>query len=154
MKLNEYFIMQEFLCKKEYEKLMTLPEDMRLNAFFKLVDKRIINAILYIRKEIGLPVEVNTWHKGGDKQWRGHRTKDCEIGAELSMHRKTPCQAVDFNVLGMAIEDVRKFVIEHQKELYDLGIRRMESAKFSPTWIHLDTKFVKNYKDKIYVFRK
>lgn len=154
MQLNKYFIAQEFICEEEYDKLMLLPENMRLNAFFKLVDKRIINAVLYIRNKLGLPVEVNTWHKGGDKQWRGHRTEKCDIGAEFSMHKKTPCQAVDFRVKGMADDDVKKFIIEHQKELYALGIRRMEHKDDAPTWQHIDTKAVRNYKDKIYVFRK
>lgn len=154
MQLNKYFIAQEFLSKREYEKLMTLPADMRLNAFYKLVDKRVVESVMFIRKTIGLPVEVNTWHKGGDKQWRGHRTPECKIGSKLSMHRKTPCQAVDFTVIGMDISEIRKFINEHQAELYALGIRRMESVIDAPTWIHNDMKFVKNYKDKIYTFRK
>ena len=152
MKINEYFVAQEFLSETDYEQLMSLPEKMRLNTFFKLVDKRLINILTYLRKESNSPITVNNWHKGGKFQWRGLRTKTCTIGAKHSAHRKVPCAAVDFDIKDYTDDEVKAFVIKREKKLYALGCRRMESAAFAPTWCHLDLVTKRGYRDKIYIF--
>ena len=50
------------------------------------------------------------------------------------------------------IQNKEKLETIHQKELYDLGARRMESEDFADTWCHLDLKPVKGYENKIYIF--
>jgi hypothetical protein len=153
MKINEYFVAQEFIPPVEYEQIMKLHEDLRLKAFYKLVDERLVKIATYIREKLKAPVRLNTWHiSNGGFQWRGHRTKECTIGAKFSMHKRTPCGAIDFNVVGMTDNAVKEWIMENQKELYALGVRRMEDKKIATTWTHLDTKRVKGHENKIHVF--
>ncbi len=142
------FIIEEFVTPELYKTIMktTNPKE----EFYKYVDKRIVDIVQFVRTKSGKVVVINNWHKGGTYSLRGWRPKNCKIGAKLSMHKTG--KAVDFDIVGMTDDEVKEFVMKYQKELYDLGARRMESEDFADTWCHLDLKPVKGYLNKIYTF--
>lgn len=151
MKINKYFDMREFIPKSEYNKIMKLREDDRLNAFYKLINPKIVDIASKLREMFNRPMIINNWHTGGNYTMRGWRPANTKIGAKKSMHKKG--MAFDFDVKGLTDFQVKEFIMNHEKELYTIGVRRMESEEDSATWTHLDIKDVKGYTNKIYVFR-
>ncbi len=151
MQLNKYFIAQEFLCEKEYNKLMLLPENMRLNAFFKLVDKRVVDLAVFVREFFNKPVRVNTWHIRGELQYRGWRPKSCKIGAKFSDHKIG--KAFDFNVVGLSDDYVKEQIMKNEDIFYKAGVRRLEHKDFATTWTHLSVNDKVHHNGKINVFK-
>jgi hypothetical protein len=147
MKISENFKMQEFLTPEDYKKIIATKEP--IVEFFNLIDKKIVDAAEFIRESTNKPMIINTWDSGGQFSLRGLRPLNCKIGAKQSMHKKG--KAFDFNVIGLSDNEVKQWVISNEKKLYDLGIRRMESKEFSPSWCHLDLKETK-IKNKIVIF--
>lgn len=150
MKINKYFDIREFIPESEYNKIMKLSEDDRLNAFYKLVNPKIIEIATYIRELFGKPMVINNWHTGGTYSLRGWRPANTKIGAKKSMHKKG--KAFDFDIKGLSDDVVKDTIIKHEKELYKIGVRRMESREDAGTWCHLDIQPVKGFINKIYVF--
>lgn len=151
MKINKYFDMREFIPKSEYNKIMKLREDDRLNAFYKLINPKIVDIASKLREMFNRPMIINNWHTGGNYTMRGWRPTNTKIGAKKSMHKKG--MAFDFDVKGLTDSQVKEFIMNHEKELYAIGVRRMENEEDSATWTHLDIKDVKGYTNKIYQFR-
>ena len=151
MKLNQYFDMREFIPPAEYNKIMKLAESDRLNAFYKLVSPKIIEISTYVRELFGKPMIINNWHTGGTYTLRGYRPANTKIGAKNSMHKKG--EAFDFDIKGLSDIQVKEIIIKHEKELYKIGVRRMESGEDAGTWCHLDIKNVKGFTNKIYIFK-
>lgn len=150
MKFNKYFDIREFIPESEYNKIMKLSEDDRLNAFYKLINPKIIEIATYVRELFGKPMIINNWHTGGTYTLRGWRPLNCPVGAKKSLHKKG--KAFDFDIKGLSDDEVKDTIIKHEKELYKIGVRRMESREDAGTWCHLDIQPVKGYTNKIYVF--
>ncbi len=150
MKVSNNFIMQEFIPPKEYATIMKLKtEQGRLKAFYKLVDKRIVELAQFYREFFKVPIIINNWHSGGTYTLRGMRPTSSKVGAKHSMHKSKPCGAFDCDVKGKTAEQVRDIIMDNQELFYSKGLRRLED---DVTWIHNDLK-ITNLKDKIYVFK-
>ena len=147
-KVSTNFIIEEFVTPQLFKTIMKTNNP--IEEFYKYVDKSIVDIVQFIRTKTNKVVVINNWHKGGTFTLRGFRPKNTKIGAKLSTHKTG--KAVDFDIVGMTDKEVKEFVIKHQKELYALGARRMESEDFADTWCHLDLKPVKGYENKIYTF--
>lgn len=120
----KYFKIQELVSKEIYDEF---GEDSLLQ--FK--SDKALNSLFALRALIGLPITVNNWHIGGQFNNRGLRTQDCKVGAKNSAHKKG--LAFDIDVKGMKAEEVRQFILAHQKELP--FITRLES---DVNWCHFD----------------
>lgn len=135
------FSTQELVCPHIYERF----GDVALQYF----DIRLLETLLWIRKNIGLPMTVNTWSFGGNLSQRGLRCNMCEMvkgktQAYLSSHILG--QGIDFNVNGVDAADVRKWLDECQKQLpYPIRLERMHDGK-EITWVHLDVRNETPYK--------
>ena len=75
-------------------------------------------------------IGVNNWHEGGPFSQRGFRD-DPATGSTFSQHRFG--RALDFDVVGMAADEVRSWILNHVKELP--FITRMER---DVNWVHID----------------
>jgi len=149
MKLNTYFEMQEFLPPEEY-KLVESSENP-LEAFYKLVDKRIIDLAVFVREFFGKPVRVNTWHLGGQFKERGWRNKRTKTGAKYSDHKIG--KAFDFNVVGLTDNEVKEKIMQNEKLFYAAGVRRMEHKNYATTWTHLSVNDKVYHNGRINVFK-
>lgn len=149
MKISKHFVMQEFLPEAEYLTIMKYEnEELRLKAFYSLIDRRIVKLAEFYREYFKVPVIINNWHTGGTYTLRGWRPKNCPIGAINSMHKQG--KAFDCDIKGLNVQEVRKIIMLNEELFYKAGLRRIES---DVTWLHSDIKRVANYTNKIYKFK-
>lgn len=74
-----------------------------------------------------------------------------EWGSRWSMHHFG--KALDLKFKNASPEEVHKFIHEHEKELYDIGLRRVEALEDTPTWVHIDSKPTDLPPGKIHFFK-
>lgn len=123
-----YFIPQELVCRHVFDRFGSRSYDY--------MDARLLEVLLWLRKSLGRPIYANNWDGGGLLSQRGYRCNLCDIvkskkTAYLSAH--TRGQALDFDVKGMAAEEVRSWIEAHKDGLpHNI---RLESGV---SWVHLD----------------
>lgn len=130
MKVSEHFDLREFVDPITYAQ--------KSSAAIDLIDRKLIGIAEFIRNKIGQPVTINNWHNGGQFKESGLRNKNTSTGAKLSQHKLG--KAIDTKVNGYDGQKWYDFVKENAKELYDLGVRRIEDKSLATTWLHIDTK--------------
>jgi hypothetical protein len=121
IKLSDNFNLDEFVSREFYTGL-----------------ERMVNIAQFIRNKTGQSVTINNWWHKGQFNNRGHRMPNTTVGSPTSEHRVM--NAADFNIGTMTGAQMVAWVEANAKELYALGVRRMESATLTPTWLHLDCK--------------
>ena len=57
------------------------------DSCWNLIPPCVQESLDAIRHDLGLPIRINNWHKGGGFKYSGIRPKDCTIGAKLSAHK-------------------------------------------------------------------
>lgn len=130
-KLRKYFDIKELVCPHIYEKFGEKAWDQ--------IDVRLLETLLFIRSEIGLPMTVNTYPKGRLTQ-RGMRCNMCDMvraktKAYLSAHLFG--QGVDFNLNGMNAESTRQWIIDNKERLpHPIRLEIGDNV----TWVHLDIR--------------
>lgn len=98
-----------------------------------------------IRDEFNRPVIVNTWHDGGNLQYRGYRPPDCEIGARQSQHKLG--NAADWHMPGIDIEELKDWLIRNRNFKFpELSAICLNTDDF----IHTDHRW--NFTNKLYKF--
>lgn len=119
--VSEHFTLDEFMDKESYNNLV-----------------RGIKIAEFIRATTGLPVTINNWANGGQYNFSGYRPPDCTVGSPTSEHRKM--NANDKKIHGLTGQEMFNWAEKHAKELYDLGVRRIEDPSITKTWLHTDCK--------------
>lgn len=99
-----------------------------------------LKALEGLREFLGVPLIVNTWHRGGVFEFSGYRPIDCPIGSRHSQHRTG--NAFDVKPRGMSIEDAYNKILADKDNPLLTHITRIEDIKYTPTWIHIDCKDV------------
>lgn len=125
------------------------------NGLSKL-DERLFKLAQKIRELYGKPLTINNWwvhyvrlkQEGKNdlnianallannsiRRWSGLRTLKSNIGAKNGAHYRG--LAIDLAGDGDELYDIVK---NNAKELYDLGLRRIEDKSIAKTWLHADT---------------
>lgn len=127
----KYFKVQEFVPANIYN----LVGD---NALL-FMDADLLTFINNLRKELGAPITINNWHYGGQFSQRGLRTKDSKYYSAKSQH--SIGKALDFDVAGMAAEEVRQWIINNRNISWVKPIRFIEGGV---NWVHVDTRETSN----------
>lgn len=150
-KLSSYFLIEELVDKKTYK-----AHGQRAWKFFSI---ELLETMLIVREDIGLPITVNNWHKGGRFSQRGLRTnispmvlKKSAIGRlYLSAHMMG--KALDFDVKGMNADEVRKWFVVHRKELpHKIRLEnKINKTGKTISWVHLDV-IDESHNEKVYLF--
>ena len=139
----KYFGIKELVCPHVYERWGEMA--------WQFLDERLLANLDFIREGIGKPIVVNNWAQGGQYSQRGLRCNCCILVIEKTDLRKVYLsqhifgKAVDFNVVGMDAESVRKWIKTHAKKL-PYPCRLEENV----SWVHLDV--MNNTKDKVVGF--
>lgn len=112
---------------------------------FHLVDPKIVLIAQWVRDTIGRPVTINNWATGGQYSESGLRKLNTKTGAKKSAHKPLPdhgglCKAIDIKVKGMTSKEVYDWCLDHQMELYALGVREIEDNAMTPSWTHISTR--------------
>lgn len=133
---SKHFTIKELVPRKTYEEYG--------NEAWKLLDKKAVDTIDFIREKLDLPITVNDWAWGGKFQYRGYRPENCPVGADRSAH-KDGC-AFDFDVKGMTAEEVRQWLEKNKHELpHPIRCEKVVN------WVHIDTRAKLDY--KLYFFQ-
>lgn len=119
------------------------------------IDKNLFQIAQKVRNLANRSVVINTWWKyyienkdvlsidtiieniensNSYRKWSGLRTNRCNIGSSQSAHKQG--KAIDCVGNG---KELFKLVEDNAKEFYELGVRRLEDYKITPTWLHIDT---------------
>jgi hypothetical protein len=105
---------------------------------WQLLDDRALFVLQLLRKRYG-PITVNNWLWGGDRQWSGLRTKECNIGATYSQHRFG--RAFDCLIKNATAEEVRKDMLDFwPRQMYNFPITMEDDV----SWFHFDTRQQEN----------
>lgn len=123
----KYFVIQELVDQETYIKF-----GERALGFFNPL---LLISIDGVREFFNSPLTINNWHKGGDFQWRGLRTKECEVGASYGMHRFGG--AIDTDIKGVTAEEARKAIIENKD---DERLKYITCLEDDVNWLHLDVR--------------
>jgi hypothetical protein len=129
------FDLCELICQHTYERYIIQLgwDELRVYDMF---DIRVLETLLFIRKELGRPITINNWSTGGRFDERGIRCHLCDLVSSKSMTYLSPHvigKGLDFDVAGMTAEEVRQWLESNAKSL--LHPIRVEDGK---SWVHLD----------------
>jgi hypothetical protein len=136
----KYFELYELVDKATYERMG--------EAAWGLFNPEILIALDDLREFLDTPLTVNTWYKGGDKQYRGYRSPECTEGATKSQHRLG--NAFDALPKIMTAEEARRKILADQDNPLVCRITRLEAGV---VWIHFDLLRLTADKQRIYIFK-
>ena len=78
-------------------------------------------------------VTINNWFYDAGLQYRGFRPPDCEIGSELSAHKRG--MAIDFNVKDFDDKEVQKIIKANQTYFKAIGITLLKDDTYGYTHV-------------------
>lgn len=106
---------------------------------FQFFNPLALEMIDGIREYFGASVTVNDWFWGGKFQWRGLRTKWCEVGADYGMHRFAG--AFDCDIQGLPAHEARKRILDDKDHPLLKNINCMENQV---NWVHADVRNIES----------
>ena len=124
IKVSKNFYADEFLH----------PEETDINK----IDLRLIEVAQWLRDALGKSITINNYATGGQYKESGLRSQTTTTGAKKSAHKEG--KAIDIKVSGMTAKDVYEFCLKNSDTLYEMGIREIEDARYTPSWTHLSTR--------------
>jgi hypothetical protein len=105
----------------------------------QFISKFQLEVAMLVKKLTKKVVNINTWmYSETGHNYRGYRPPQTKIGAKFSLHKTS--DALDLDVKGMSTKQVHKLVFDNHAAFWAIGVRRLESAAFSTTWVHFDNK--------------
>ena len=139
----KYFQVWELVDQKTYE-------EMGLRAL-SLFNPKILIALDNVREYFGRHMTVNTWHDGGQFQWRGYRTVEAAkaLGSISGHEQHQQGNAFDFDIQGYSANTIRRAIKADQDNPMFEGIMRLEA---NVPWIHKDGKTLVEPEERIYLF--
>lgn len=143
MKKSEYFELYELVSPEVYKKYG--------ERAWVFIDPRLIDNLDWLRKELGVPITVNSWFWEGAFEQRGLRENTSSIvkgktaKGVIYLSGHVLGMAADFDVEGMEAMDVRLWIIKNKRRLPH-PIRLEDGVN----WVHMD---VFDYGVKVYVFK-
>lgn len=132
--LLKYFDVSELICPHCYKR------DGKTAIYY--LDPRLVDVLIWVREKLDKPIVVNNYHSGGSYSQRGFRCNLCDLVKSKiqdgKLYATSHCEgmAVDFSVVGMNTEDVKRWIRLHANDLPHPI--RLESN--TTTWIHVDVR--------------
>lgn len=132
----KHFIIEELVDKETFEKT---PEHKLWTVF----DDRLLKSIDFLREEIGVPITINNWKWGGDRQWSGYRPPGSPYYSQWSQHSSG--RSVDMIFKGIPAVEVRHRIkkLLKQGKLNNItpSLTFEEKMKGKEiTWVHMDIR--------------
>ncbi len=130
--LKNFFVIEELVCPDVVKKFG--------EKAWGLFDKDILEALLWVRVNLGKKIIINTYKWGGKYSQRGLRCNLCSLvrekvlREELYVSAHILAKAFDYDVEGMTAEEVRQFLLQHTKD-FPVKIRLEKGVG----WVHMDT---------------
>ena len=131
---QQYFDLREVVSKQVYERYGT--------ACWSFFDPRLLAVVVWLRKNMGIPLVCNNWANGGKFDERGFRANCDPIVKKKTMAGTLYCsahtrgQGIDLSSGRATANEIREWIRMHREDLpYPI---RLESDKSAPTWVHID----------------
>ena len=131
---QQYFDLREVVSKQVYQRY-----GQQAWQFF---DPRLLAVVVWLRKNMGIPLVCNNWASGGKFDERGFRANLDPLVATKTQKGSLYCsahsrgQGIDLSSGRAAAPTIRQWIRLHKAELpYPI---RLESDKSAPTWVHID----------------
>jgi len=111
-----------------------------------LYDKRLLDILVVLRRNLQTPITINNWATGGDRQWSCVRTPVSPYYSAGSQHTciitngvvQVKGRAVDCLFGNLTAAQARKHITDNWSLIYKpLGISRLED---DVSWLHFDLK--------------
>ena len=138
MKVSQNFILEEFVAPDIYAE--------RGDKSIELLDNRIISLAQFFRDYFG-SITINNWDSGGQYKESGLRSFTTTTGAKWSQHRFG--RGADLKFTGTTPQKAYAEVLKHQKLFYEKGLRVMENITATPSWLHIDIRYLNSAEQKI-----
>jgi hypothetical protein len=101
------------------------------------VDRGLLVAMDTIRDAAGVPIAVNNWADGGERESCCLRLADSEVGSPTSFHRIG--HAADLHLKGYSGDQARALVLKLRRE-GNPGIMAVTAMERGVSWLHIDTR--------------
>ena len=131
---QQYFDLREVVSKQVYERYGT--------ACWSFFDPRLLAVVVWLRKNMGIPLVCNNWASGGKFDERGFRSNLDPLVESKTKKGSLYCsshsrgQGIDLSSGRATAPTIRWWICMHRAELpYPI---RLESDKSAPTWVHID----------------
>ena len=125
MKVSKNFSLKEFVCEKTWEKYG--------EKALWFIDPRIISSAQTLRDILRVPLTINSWANGGNRQESGLRIPEHKNYNPKSQH--TFGRAVDIITGAYTAESLRKHILENQF-LYP----HIKAMELKVDWLHIDCR--------------
>ena len=125
MKISDNFVLQEVVDEETYNKYG--------DRSIWFIDDRIIQSAQTLRTALDIPLTINNWHIGGDRNYSGLRPHDAPVGSQRSQHKFG--RALDIISPRMTAQEMRDYIMSHQ---YDFPFITTIEDKVS--WLHIDCR--------------
>lgn len=131
---QKYFDLREVVSKQVYQRY-----GQQAWQFF---DPRLLAVVVWLRKQMGIPLVCNNWANGGKFDERGFRANCDPIVKKKTMAGTLYCsahtrgQGIDLSSGRATANEIREWIRMHREDL-PFPIR-LESDKSAPTWVHID----------------
>lgn len=114
------------------------------DRLWMMFDYRLLITAHHLRKRYGV-VYLNNWYWGGDKQYRGWRPFDIDIGAYLSQHKFG--RALDMVFKDVKTDDIREDILSSP---YSKTFKFICGIEMKVGWLHIDVGNRNRYQIDIY----
>lgn len=155
MKISQNFDVREFVPRhiwdqfKEKSTWFVNPKIVRIAEFYKSFFTTYYKNKLGNDKVRAVGISVNTWHIGGDKEWRGLRTAKCTQGADNSQHRYMnafDCEIFIVSPDGKRVEvdykEIHEVIQKNETEFLANGVTTIEDVAIASGWLHTDCRWI------------
>jgi hypothetical protein len=124
-KVSKNFILQEFVSKEFYDKYSW--------SSLWFIDSRIIETCQKLRDNLEIPLTINNWYYGGDRQESGLRVPGMKNYSQYSQHSFG--RAVDIISKQMSAEEMRKHIFSNPSQY-----PHIKAIERKVTWLHIDCR--------------
>ena len=124
-KVSKNFILPEFVSKEFWDK-------HGWNSLW-YIDSRIIESCQKLRDKLGIPLTINNWYYGGDRQESGLRVPGMKNYSPTSQHAFG--RAVDIISKDMSAEEMRQHIYEKRHDY-----PHIKAIERKVNWLHIDCR--------------
>lgn len=136
IKYTEHFFLDELVPKEIYMQFY--------EKSIMFLDPRIKDIIEGIRTYFNVPIIINNWFTGGERNESGFRLPETKTGSSLSQHKFG--RAIDMIFpKGTDYEKVRQIIRDKYDTFRKMGITTIENKV---NWLHVDCR--QTIMDKLY----
>lgn len=124
--ITKNFILPEFISKETWDKYG--------HRALWFIDDRIIQTCQKLRDNLGIPLTINNWYYGGDRNESGLRVEGMKNYSSTSQHAFG--RAVDIISKDMSAEEMRQHIYNKRHDY-----PHIKAIERNVSWLHIDCRY-------------